>query len=105
MTRKRVRLTVEFDLDPLPGTNHTEEDARKWLLVTLTRAIPHYNPVVLIDDRPDSRDAYHIRNLIVDANAKCTHVWFTNGEMYCSREKYIATILPKQIRGRKREQA
>jgi hypothetical protein len=52
MHRQRVKLEVEVDLDPVPGTFHTEESAREQIHYILLSSIPHYHPRVLIDDRP-----------------------------------------------------
>lgn len=52
MQRRRVKLEVELDLDPVPGTFHDEESAREQVEAMLRRTVPHYNPTVLINDRP-----------------------------------------------------
>ena len=52
MERKRVTLTisVNVDLDPVPGAFHTKESAHEIvahiLEDTLNTRIPHYNPSV-----------------------------------------------------------
>jgi hypothetical protein len=49
MKRKRVVLTVQFDLDPIPGANHESSDAVRWLQRLLDNSIPHYKPEVDLD--------------------------------------------------------
>lgn len=44
--RQRVCFMILVDLDPLPGSFHTQESAQNWVGLTLRRAIPHYNPIV-----------------------------------------------------------
>lgn len=44
--RKTVTLTVQVDLDPVPGAFHTEEDAAQRVQDILTSSIPHYHPIV-----------------------------------------------------------
>lgn len=48
MERIRIKLEVEVDLDPLPGTFHTAESAREVVFSYLTYVIPHYHPEVKI---------------------------------------------------------
>lgn len=43
---KRVTLTVEVDLDPIPGAFHTIENAAEHVQRMLDHAVPHYNPKV-----------------------------------------------------------
>jgi hypothetical protein len=47
----RVKLEVEVDLDPFPGTFHTEESARATVEIILNQRINHYNPTVSIKDK------------------------------------------------------
>lgn len=47
MDRKRIKLEVLIDLDPIPGTFHTEESARKQVEAILLSSVGHYNPIVL----------------------------------------------------------
>lgn len=48
MSRERVEITVQVDLDPVPGTFHTAEDAQRQVGRILSDAIPHYNPQVML---------------------------------------------------------
>lgn len=45
--RTRIKLTVEVDLDPVPGVFHTAESARECVQSLLENGIPFYNPTVL----------------------------------------------------------
>lgn len=47
-----VKLEIVVDLDPLPGAFYTEKSAREQVEAILLSRIGHYNPRVLIDDRP-----------------------------------------------------
>ena len=51
MPNKAV-IEVVVDLDPVPGAFHTEEDARNAIEAILLSRIGHYNPRVVINDRP-----------------------------------------------------
>lgn len=46
MERERVSFTIAMDLDPVPGTFHTKEDAKRHIESMLLSYIPHYHPVV-----------------------------------------------------------
>lgn len=46
MERKRIKLEVYVDLDPVPGTFHSKESARNVVANILNERIPHYNPMV-----------------------------------------------------------
>jgi hypothetical protein len=46
---KRVRLTVEVNLDPVPGWGNTAEDFRAYVQRTLDDGIGHYHPTVSCD--------------------------------------------------------
>lgn len=46
MNRKRARMTVIVDLDPVPGTFHTVESAEEQVRRILREAINHYHPIV-----------------------------------------------------------
>lgn len=46
MQRQRVTLTVQVDLDPVPGTFHTKESAVEQVQHILYSSIPHYRPLV-----------------------------------------------------------
>lgn len=46
--RKRIKLEVYVDLDPVPGTFHTKEGAGSIVAQILQQQIPHYNPAVSI---------------------------------------------------------
>lgn len=48
MARQRVMLEVSLDLDPVPGTFHTEESAKEQVKAMLLSMIPHYHPIVII---------------------------------------------------------
>ena len=47
--RKRARIVVEVDLDPVPGWGNTADDYRALIQRQLSDTIPHYNPVVSCD--------------------------------------------------------
>jgi hypothetical protein len=49
MERKRVKLAVYVDLDPVPGTFHSAESAQNTVRRLLKQSIPHYNPLVSIE--------------------------------------------------------
>lgn len=51
--RKRVQLTVEIDLDPVPGTFHTVDSAREQVQRILRESIPHYRPETIIPEPKD----------------------------------------------------
>jgi len=46
MKRKRIKLVVWVDLDPVPGTFHTPESAKENVQAILKSSIPHYNPML-----------------------------------------------------------
>lgn len=46
--RERVKLTVEVDLDPVPGWGNCAEDWQKMITRTLDDMAGHYHPVVTI---------------------------------------------------------
>jgi hypothetical protein len=46
MERQKVDVTVTWELDLVPGTNHTPESGKEMIQGILSRSIPHYNPVV-----------------------------------------------------------
>ena len=46
--KKRIKLFVTVDLDPMPGAFHDKEDAAAQIQAILDRAIPHYKPGVLV---------------------------------------------------------
>lgn len=48
MARERITLSVQVDLDPIPGAFHTPEDARHAIGMILNDRIPHYHPSVRI---------------------------------------------------------
>lgn len=47
---KRITLTVEVNLDPVPGWGNTAEDFRAYLQRNLDDGIGHYHPHVTIAD-------------------------------------------------------
>jgi len=47
-TKTRISLTVEVDLDPVPGWGNVAEDYRALTQRLLDDAIGHYHPVVTI---------------------------------------------------------
>jgi DNA-binding XRE family transcriptional regulator len=49
MERKRIKLSVYVDLDPIMGSFHTAESAQHTIRNLLNRSIPHYNPLVSIE--------------------------------------------------------
>lgn len=46
MTRTRICLMVEIDLDPVPGTFHTPASAREQVERVLNATVSHYHPTV-----------------------------------------------------------
>lgn len=46
--RTKVTLTVEVELDPIPGAFSTPESAKEHIQYFLNDAISHYNPIVQI---------------------------------------------------------
>lgn len=46
MERKRIKLEVYVDLDPVPGFFHSKESAQRAVRNILQDRIPHYNPTV-----------------------------------------------------------
>ena len=51
MERKRIKLVVEVDLDPVPGAFHTKEDACFRIQQLLMNAIPHYDPATELPEQ------------------------------------------------------
>jgi hypothetical protein len=47
--RKRARLVVEVDLDPVPGWGHSVDDWQRHLQRHLNDAAGHYHPTVTVD--------------------------------------------------------
>jgi hypothetical protein len=47
--RKRVRLIVEVDLDPVPGWGNCAEDWQQVLTYQLQSIAGHYHPAVTIE--------------------------------------------------------
>lgn len=47
--KRRSRLVVEIDLDPVPGWGDNAEDHRALVQRHLDDAVPHYHPTVTID--------------------------------------------------------
>jgi len=50
MPRKRITLTVEVELDDVPGVFHEPESAQRVIQDILENSIPHYEPTVTIKD-------------------------------------------------------
>lgn len=48
MDRTRIDLTLNVDLDPVPGAFHTPESAQEIIQAVLTAAMSQYNPVVYL---------------------------------------------------------
>ena len=48
MKKKRARMTIEWDLDAIPGFNHGPEDMVDSIQCHLDGTIPHYNPQVTV---------------------------------------------------------
>lgn len=46
MERTRIKLAVYIDLDPVPGTMHTAENAQSVIQNMLNTGLGHYNPAV-----------------------------------------------------------
>lgn len=55
MSRERILLEVIVDLDPMPGTFHTEASVVECLQALLLSSIGHYNPVVLVAPQPEAK--------------------------------------------------
>lgn len=51
MQNKRVELRVSANLDPVPGTFHEPEDWERMLGKLLMDVVPHYEPVVEVQNR------------------------------------------------------
>jgi hypothetical protein len=49
MNRTRIKIAVFVDLDPVPGTFHSAESARKVIDYSLQSIIGHYNPATVIE--------------------------------------------------------
>lgn len=49
----RIAMTVIVDLDRIPGAFHTPESAVENVNAILLSSIPHYNPVVVLNDPID----------------------------------------------------
>ena len=47
--KRRIRLVVEVDLDPVPGWGNVPEDYRALTQRLLDQSIGHYNPTVTIE--------------------------------------------------------
>ena len=47
--RKRSRLVVEIDLDPVPGWGNSPEDHRALVQRLLDDAVSHYHPSVTVE--------------------------------------------------------
>lgn len=45
MLKKRIKLVLWVDLDPIPGAFHTPESAKECCESILKNSIPHYNPM------------------------------------------------------------
>lgn len=50
MIKKRASLTVEWDLDFVPGWNDNPHDLAALLQRYLDGTIPHYNPTVKVNE-------------------------------------------------------
>lgn len=48
MGRKRLKLSVYVDLDPVPGAFYTPDSARNAVQLVLMRSMPHYNPTTIL---------------------------------------------------------
>lgn len=46
MVAQEAKLTVTWNLDPVPGWNHTPADLVRLLQSILDERIPHYDPQV-----------------------------------------------------------
>lgn len=46
--KRRSRLIVQIDLDPVPGWGHAADDHRALVQGLLDEAVPHYNPSVKV---------------------------------------------------------
>lgn len=49
-SKPRSRLTVEIDIDPVPGWGDNSDDHRALVQRLLDEAVPHYNPTVTIEE-------------------------------------------------------
>ncbi len=50
--KRRITITVEVDLDPVPGWGNDPDDFRRMIESDLKRSIPHYHPVVAVGENP-----------------------------------------------------
>lgn len=48
--KRRVRMIVEADLDPIPGWGHEAEDWRAMIQRELDSIAGHYHPTVTIEE-------------------------------------------------------
>ena len=48
LTKPKVRLMVEANLDPVPGWGDNPEDWRALVQRLLDDAVPHYHPTVVV---------------------------------------------------------
>lgn len=53
MERKRIRLIVEVDLDPVPGIMSTPVSAQSVIHSILSERISHYNPTISLTAETD----------------------------------------------------
>lgn len=58
--RDRICFFILVDLDPLPGSFHTQESAQNWVGMLFQRTIAHYNPTISL--APASVQPYLIIN-------------------------------------------
>ncbi len=56
MPGRMIALTVNVNLDPVPGTFHDEADAQRQVQRILDQAIPHYFPGVSLYNPPAQPD-------------------------------------------------
>ena len=49
LPRRRARLIVEVDLDPIPGWGNDPEDWVGYIRRTLLDSAPHYHPAVICE--------------------------------------------------------
>jgi hypothetical protein len=55
MFKKRARVVVEFDLDPVPGWGNSGRDWQGFIQRLLDERVGHYNPSVTVEDSDADR--------------------------------------------------
>lgn len=61
--KKRAKIMIEIDLDPVEGWGHEADDHVRAIQQYLERTIPHYNPTVSLIDNGAAKDTLCIAGL------------------------------------------